>query len=253
MVRKSVLGVLFLFLFVSLCYAEDATVEFEGRYWITDLTGKVKVTEHGVGSVVDLKDDLGMSNKNFPEGRFTWYINDSNRIRLAYTELDYSGDTVLQRNIQFKGQTYTVGAPVSSDIDLEYLRLGWIWQFLNADNGMFRLGTLLEIKGFSAKTNVQAPTLGISESEKIMAPLPTVGLALDINPHKMIDIFAEISGVTAGNYGSLIDGEAGVKFKPTKNVSLVAGYRIFSIDAKDNSDYFRMDVKGPFFGATVRF
>ena len=238
---------------VAACFAGDATVEFEGRYWVTDMTGKVKVTSNGVGSAVDFKDDLGMTNRNFPEGRFTWYTGDNSRIRLAYTELHYSGDSILGRPIQFKGTTYSASTPVSSDLTLDYLRLGWIWQFINLGSDTFRLGTIIEVKGFSAKTSLKAPTLGLSDSERIAAPLPTVGLALDIKAHRMLAFFAEVSGVSAGRYGSLIDGEAGVKFMPVKNFGLVGGYRVFNVNGKDDPDYVRMNVQGPFIGATLRF
>jgi len=35
----------------ALAQKNDAKVEFEGRYWITDLTAKAKVTENDVGQI----------------------------------------------------------------------------------------------------------------------------------------------------------------------------------------------------------
>jgi hypothetical protein len=83
--------------------------------------------------------------------------------------------------------------------------------------------------------------------------LPTLGSALDINPHKIVNIFAEVSGMYAGEYGSFLDGEAGVKIIPIKNLSVLGGYRIFYLKAEDDSDFAKLKISGPFVGATLRF
>jgi len=78
-------------------------------------------------------------------------------------------------------------------------------------------------------------------------------LAVDLNPHQIINIFAELSGMTAGKYGYFIDGEAGVKIMPIKNVGLIGGYRLFDIKAKDDPDFAKLRIDGFFAGLTVRF
>ena len=41
------------------------------------------------------------------------------------------------------------------------------------------------------------------KSKKVLFGLPTVGVALDINPHKRVNIFGAVSGLPAGSYGYL--------------------------------------------------
>ena len=253
MLRTCFLCAVLLCTWIGTGFAKDATVEIEGRYWMPDMDGKIRVTSNGVGTAVDFKDDLGFTDKNFPEGRLTWYTGDNSRIRFAYVHIKYSGDEVLSRTIQFNGTTYSANAPVSSDLSLDYLRLGWIWQFINLGNGTFRLGTIVEVKGLFARASIDAPTLGVGSRESIAVPLPTVGAVLDLKLHRMVGVFAELSGITAGKYGSFIDGEAGVKFAPTKNLAVVGGYRGFRVNAENNSDYIKMTVQGPYLGATLRF
>ena len=230
-------------------------VEFEGRYWVTDLTAEGKVTESGIGTKLDFEEDLGIKDENLPEGRFTWYTGPNSKLRLTYTQVAYSGDKNIERTIEFGGKTYTVGTRVKTDVDLIYVRLGWAWQFIDIARGTVKLGTLLEAKGFWLDISLDAPNLTppVEASEGFIGALPTVGLALDINPHRILNIFAEASGIYAGNYGYFLDGEAGVKIIPIKNLSLFGGYRILDFRAEDDPDFAKLRILGPFAGITLRF
>jgi hypothetical protein len=230
-------------------------IEFEGRYWITELAAKGKVTGFGIGTEIDFKDDLGLKDEGFPDVRFTWHTGPKSKLRLAYTQVAYRGDEIIRRTIQFGGKTYTVGTRVKTALDVKYLSLGWAWQFIDIANGTVKFGTLLEAKGFSVDASLDAPNQipPIKESEEFVGGLPTIGGALDINPHRIVNVFAEVSGIYAGKYGYFLDGEAGVKVIPIKNLSVLGGYRILSFKAEDEPDFAKLRISGPFVGATLRF
>lgn len=120
---------------------------------------------------------------------------------------------------------------------------------------MIRLLLVHLTKGFWVDTSLEAPNMvpPVRESEEFAIGLPTIGIALDINSHKIVNAFAEISGLTAGKYGYFFDGEAGIKIIPIKNLSITGGYRIFDIKAKNEPDYAKLKISGPFIGATLRF
>lgn len=230
-------------------------VELEGSYWITDLSANTKLTESGIGTDIDLKEDLGLKDENYMDVRLTWYTGPKSELRLAYTQVAYRGDENIQRTIEFGGETFTGGTRVKTDVDVKYIRLGWAWQFIDIANSMVKLGTLLEAKAFLVDTSLDAPDLSppIEESVDAVGVLPTVGIALDINPHKVINVFAEVSGIYAGEYGYSLDGEAGVKIIPIKNLSVVGGWRILGFKIEDDPDFVKLEVSGPFVGATLRF
>ena len=256
MSKKILLALVILVFTPCLAFAQKGpTIELEGRYWITDLKGKIKVSEADFGESIDFRRDLGIKDENFPEVRLTWYTGPKSKIRLAYTQADFEGDENLNRTVEFEGQTYTAGTRVETDVKVKYLRLGWAWQFIDIGEGVVKLGTLVEGKGFWVKASLEAPDLGppVKESEKFLFGLPTIGIALDVNPHKMVNIFAEASGLAAGNYGYVYDAEVGVKLIPVKFLSIIGGYRIFDIKARHSHDYARLMVHGPFAGATLRF
>lgn len=254
MSKKVALGLIMAFILIGNSYARD-TVEFEGRYWVTDLEGKARVVESGIGDKFDYKSDLGIGDQNFPEGRVYWHTGPNSKIRLSYTQAEFEGDRTVTRSIEFKGQAYSAGARVVSDLDVKYFALGWIWQFMNMVNDKIKLGTIVEAKGLSADVSLKAPDLSpaIDQSEQLIGGLPTLGLALDISPIKEIDIFAEASGLGAGNLGYFFDAEAGIKLSPIKYFSILAGYRFIRVKAEDSSNFANLDLKGPFFGGTLRF
>lgn len=257
MLSKSLLCLVVLFLvFASgIVFAEEARVEIEGRYWVTDLDAKVKAVEAGIGEKFDFKSDLGIGDENFPEARIYWHNGPNSKIRLTYTQVDFHGDQAINRSIQFEGQTFTVGAKVVSDLDIKYFSLGWIWQFIGLAQEKIKLGTIVEVKGISAEVSLDAPDLSpaLKESEQFIGGLPTVGLALDINPIKKINLFAEFSGLGAGDLGYFFDGEAGIEFSPFKYLSIKGGYRVIGVKVEDSSDFARLDLKGPFFGVALKF
>jgi len=287
MLRKFLFAMCLLLITSGTALAQnDVKVEFEGRYWITDLTARAKVIENDVGTDIDFNDigtdvdfktDFGFKDENFLDGRFTWYMGPRSKLRFAYTQISYSGDKNLKRTIEFGGEIYDEGTRVITELDVKYLRLGWVWQFINVADGKVRFGTLLEAKGFWVDASLEAPDrfppVWVDEApnmvplvEEYMVPLveeperfafplpiPTIGVALDINPHKMVNIFAEISGLFAGKYGYLLDGEVGIKIIPIKNLSVIGGYRIFDIEAEIDPDFAKLRISGPFIGATLRF
>lgn len=234
---------------------KEVTLEFEGRFWMPDLKGRVKITDHDIGTTVDLREDLDIKDENYWEKRITWYTGPNSKIRIAYTQANYEGDEILQRTIKFGEETYTVGTRVVTDVDLRYIRLGWAWQFINIGGGTLKLGTLLEGKGFWGKAAIEAPDLvtPIKESARYIFGLPTLGLALNIRPHKILDIFAEGSGMTAGSYGFVYDAEAGIKLIPIKILSIMGGYRIMEFRVESDDDFVKARAHGPFVGVTVRF
>jgi hypothetical protein len=235
-----------------------AQLEFEGRYWFPELTAKAKLSEGGLaGTDIDLISDLGFDDKNAPEGRLTWDTGPRNKFRIAYTQFHYCGDQNITRTVVFDGEIYSIGTRVVSDLKIQYARAGWIWYFIDNDRGKFKLGTILEAKGIWLKAKLDAPdnVPPIAQEEKVTVGLPTIGAAMELNPTPMVNIFAEASGLPAGDYGYCLDAEAGLKLAPVKNFTIFGGYRYLDVkgEKKDNDDYVKATLKGPFAGATIRF
>ena len=251
MLKKFVLAVALCLLWGSQALAQEPIVEFEGRYWMTTLSAVTKWR----GTDIDLKSDLGVNEKNIPYGRFDINIFSSNRLTLTYTPISYSVNTNIRRTIEFGGQTYSADSRVTGDFNAHYLRLGWANQFVNLARGRFKFGSLVEVKGVWGEFSLAAPEQNppIKEARKFAAVSPAIGFAMDFAPLLFLSFYAEASGFPAFMYGYMWEAEAGVKYIPFPNFTISGGYRIFDLEARDDPDYAKVKMSGPFVGLSLRF
>jgi hypothetical protein len=228
-------------------------VEFEARYWFAATHSRMRFDNGGTD--IDFKNDLGIQDANFPEGRFTYYGRGRSHLHFSYTPIEYSGDINATRTLFFGGKQYTVGSRVLTDFKIQHLQLGWAYQFVNIHNGVFKLGTLLQGNGFLMKGRLRAPNLtpAVDEQQDLSVGLPTVGLAMDINPHSKVNLFADVSGIKLGKYGYFLNSDVGVKIRPVKNAFFTAGYRNFNLHAKNDPDFVRVELRGFFIGGGTHF
>jgi len=241
-------------------FASAQGFELEGRYWPANLTAIVRVTgDHAEVpedlSTIDLKDDLGLKDKNLKDWRLTLFTGPNSRLRVAYVKMDYSADQEVTRTIVFNGQPYTVGTRVLTKLNLDYWRYGWVWEFVGGRSSKVSFGTLLEAKSIAVDAALSAPEVAppVNEKKKFSATVPTVGLVLDINPSRALNIFAEASGMSWGDRGHAVDGEAGLKLVLGSHLVLTGGYRYFDLEVKDEPDFAQLKNSGPFVGAALRF
>lgn len=228
-------------------------VEFEGRYWMP--AARSRVALNSAGADIRLKEDLGIQDANFPEGRFSYYGRGRSHLHFSYTPIDYAGEIAAGRTLVFGGRQYTAGTRVLSQFELQHLQLGWGWQFLNIHDGAFKLGPVLAGQGFLFRGRLQAPDLkpALDQQEELMAGLPTVGVAMDINPHRRVNLFADVSGIKLGKYGYFVTSDAGIKIMPARVGFFTVGYRNFNLDLKNEPDFARVILKGVFVGGGARF
>ncbi|MBI3804225.1 MAG: hypothetical protein HY282_10740 [Nitrospirae bacterium] len=240
-------------------YAEEkeATLEFEGRYWFAEWRGHLEANGEVRGSDVSLQRDLDLGNNNFPEGRITWYTGPKSRLFLDAVWSSNSGERTLDRTITVRDRTFTVGARVSSELKVQEYHFAWIWEFINIGDGLFKFGTMLDLRAVYASLSVEGQLNNLSQRAEASQtfPVPSLGLALDLNPLKWMNLYVQGSGVPGGPYGYFINGETGIKIIPFKNFSLVGGYRYEDFNAKSTSNDIQGSFRliGPFAGLSLRF
>ena len=216
------------------------------------MSTRIRVEAGGFGTDIDGRRDLGLADTGFPEAVVTVRAG-RHRFTFSYTPIEYSSDQDVNRTVFFRGRQYTIGTRVVSDLDVKQLELTWSWQFVRAANGRFRLGPMLAAEGFLMHGALAAPNLGFAESENLSVGLPTAGLALDIELHRRVSLYGQASGMQIGSYGYFIGSDAGVKVSPLRHMLLTAGYRTFNLHVENAPDFARLQLRGPFFGAGIRF
>jgi hypothetical protein len=121
--------------------------EFVGRAWFADPGSRIRAVQNGFGTDIDARGDLGITRTTLPEGGFAWRRGRS-LLRFEYAPIDLTGDQTVSRTLVFRGQSYTVGTRIVSDLSVQHLQLSWAYQVVNAHDGRFRLGPMIEADGF---------------------------------------------------------------------------------------------------------
>ena len=228
-------------------------VDVEGRYWFADLDASTRIESGSIpGTRIDIGQDLDVGDENLPEIRLTLSTGLNGKLRLAYLQGSFDGDTTLGQSIQFSGTTFAANTRVESDLDLYYGRIGWTWQFPVVP-GVFKIGPLVDLKGIVIDASVRSPGTGLRESALLPMAFPTIGAMLSVTPLAALDIFAEVSGMTLGGLGHVVDAEAGLRFIPVRFVTLSAGYRVFDVRIEHDDDFATLKLTGPFVGVSLRF
>jgi hypothetical protein len=233
---------------------ENYTIEVEGRMWNVKLDSTVKIVDNGIGTDVNLVKDLGFEErKNFFEGRLQVKFARKHKFNLEYIPLKWDADKVITQTIQINGQTYVAGTRVQSSLDLKFFKGGYEYDFLAGGVGF--LGVTLDVLVANANTQVRAPELVpiIDVKEDRTVPIPMIGLIGRVYPIRWVNLTAKASGMPAGSYGYVFDGEASLNINPIKYLGISGGYRYFVINAKYNDSSLDYRLDGPFVGLSLRF
>ncbi|MBI5971258.1 MAG: hypothetical protein HY884_08920 [Deltaproteobacteria bacterium] len=228
-----------------------ALVTLEGRYWFTTLDATVKTSESSViGTDINLVDDLGFkSKKNFPELRFT-LGGERHKLRYGYLPLEWDGSKTITKSIVFAGKTYSASTNVTSKLTVDYHRIGYQYDFITSkDKKESRLGFIFDIKYFNIDASLDAPTLALSKTNNIKAPVPTIGFGGGFNLPAHLSVNAEATGLSisaGGGKFSVFDAEGSLRFRPVDWFAACAGYRLLKLHASVDNDKADIGLKGPY-------
>ncbi|MBO4401029.1 MAG: hypothetical protein J5809_04195 [Selenomonadaceae bacterium] len=124
--------------------------------------------------------------------------------------------------------------------NLRYVRL-------NVDN------EIISLMGSGVDWSCGVTGIAWKEGEHNFAPMPTVGVGIYLTVMPKTKVYTNFSGMSFGGRGHVRDFEAGVRYSPSKNFAVTAGYR--HVDAKVRNGSNRGDFKtnGLFMGVRADF
>lgn len=272
--------------------ADMPRLELTLRGWYSDFDGETSVLKKLSTDNLDLDDALGFDDFTAPEARLRLRTGEKHAIELRYAYLEFDSSEYLARPFVFDGRLAGVLNRVEGDIALHYIRLGWRYRLIGTEDEKFQLDTMLDLAVFNGNADYKLyewwnPWWVNDESDyEGWAGLPLLGVSAKLRPMDRFEIFGELSGMYAGDYGHAIDAEAGLRFIFTDAFSVEAGYRLFKLHGEWDDDDDDMDwrdwgdfvfspgsfvrnrvvkrfyggddeadlqMSGPFVGATLRF
>jgi hypothetical protein len=211
-----------------------------------DLTAATGITN------IDFVEEFGIERTSFPEIRFT--AGRSHKFRFRYVPVTYEAETTIQRTITFRGQTFTVGVPASTDIDWDIWTFGYQWDFVSLERGF--AGLVVDLKYNTLDASIASTALATPAATAQKAPIPTIGIAGRGFPHPMVSVGGEFSGLTvnSGDFeASAYDFDINGAVTFGRHVGVQGGYRSITVDFLIDDDLGDLKLQGPYVGAVVRF
>ena len=124
--------------------------------------------------------------------------------------------------------------------NLRYVRL-------NVDN------EIISLMGSGVDWSYGLTGIAWKDGDHNFAPLPTVGVGIYLTVMPKTKIYTNFSGMTFGAHRHVKDFEAGVRYSPSKNFSITAGYRHVDAKVRNGSNLGDFKTNGPFVGIRADF
>lgn len=231
----------------------DETFSLKLGYLLLSPDGEIAAEENGLGTKVDLTDDLDLDDSSGIMFEAALALGDM-KLTVGYTPLSFEGSNTINRTIIFDGDTYPVNADVDSSLDLNITDIGLTWFALNIDDAPTRiqLGLELAIKVTDAEASLSSSTVGLSDSVSETLPIPTIGLRGRIALSDFVGISGRIGYLGySGNH--FMDADVQLEFSPLPMVGIYVGYRHIDLSIDESDVLVDTTLSGFYGGALVRF
>jgi hypothetical protein len=215
----------------------------------TSTSAQVDSTNLGAGANIDFERALGMTTQDLvPVAAARWRFSERWRLEAEYFELNRRGDKVLQQDITWNGQTYTVGTEVLSKFNFSDVRTSVGYSFFKTKDKELGVGF-----GFHVATyDVGISTSGTgNDTKKVLAPLPVLSvygqfaLTDQWAVGGRLDRFTMSYDKYDGNVTSIgLD----VNYQPFRHVGFGLAYRSLFIILKATGDNFAAQFNQTFQG-----
>ena len=182
----------------------------------------------GVGTVFDLENTLNV-NARLDTVRldtlYRWGPTGRHQIEFHYFESIRSGDRTLAVDLQIGDILYPAGTTLSTDFDMSFANIDYAYAFFQDDRVRVAVSGGLHVTGVGLR--IDSRGFAVQEDESFTAPLPVVGLRLDVALAKnwKLRTRSDVFYLEYENYtGGLVDTYFGVEWNPFKHVGFGLGY-----------------------------
>jgi len=245
---------------------EDYHVELGLMFW--NPTPGIVIGSDSLRSVnatgVDLVNEFQIPDRRFREFRAALRGGKS-KLRISHVDMNYNESAVLQRPIVIGGREFNVAANAIADLDWDLWRIGYERDFVKTNRAL--VGFIAEVNISHVVADLRATSNGITAVSLTdeTVPFPAIGVIGRVYPHKNIGVTFEwtgfkMPGFIADKLTDLDNGDAhmrdldiSVTGSITRYFGIQGGYRAMTADYILDSETGDFEMKGPYFGAMVRF
>lgn len=231
---------------------ESYRIRIEGFTWDGDIEGQIqKGFGDGAGTLLDLNDDLGLSQSRVYGFGGSIRLGRSWKLRGSYTPIDYDGDAIARQNFNFGDDEYFVGDRVLTTLQGKYYTAGLQWDFVSRPAGYF--GAFIEAKVLDGDFVLVAPGTGNRDVESGVAPAPTLGISSRVYGGKHFSTEFEYSGMWFGSRGHVTETKVAIRLHLSDRLAGMGGYRKLNIEGKptEERDFVKVKLSGLIFGVEL--
>ena len=135
---------------------ESWRVEASADFWMPTANMVVASESLGIpGSNIDLKRDLGVTDKRFPSLQVQLRPSRQHKFRFQYSPIKYESAAIVPHDIIFNGIRYRLGVPVNSVLDWKTYRIGYEYDFVSKNRGF--VGFIIEAKYTDVSVQLNSP------------------------------------------------------------------------------------------------
>ena len=202
-----------------------------------DTRARVDSESLGVGTLVNLEDDLGLQSTT-RTGRVDGYVRLGRRhqLRAGYISLRRGASTRLQQPVQWGNDVFDVDVGVETAVNLKLIPANYRFSLVKSDR--VDAGLSAGVFALFADARVAAPQEGLSQAESASFPLPVFGGDIDlaVAPRVFLIAGAEYFSLSIEDVsGSWREFRAGLEVFTIRNVGLGAAYRYVNIEIDGTS------------------
>jgi hypothetical protein len=128
---------------------------------------------------INPQQDLGFNSYSTLVGKIDWKFTRKNHLYFAATPFNSSRQTVLDRTIDFQGQTFVGGATIQSSLKSNLYAPGYQYDIIGRKRGHLGIGVQVDLFDASAKISATPQTFNGGQSEtasaSLLTPIPVGG------------------------------------------------------------------------------
>lgn len=210
----------------------------------------------------DLHRDFGFGNYATFSGRLDWRFKRKHHLLFSTTPVVSSQTTTLSRTITWQGETYDVGARVSSNITSLIFSPGYQYDFFRKRQGYLGVLVNVNLAYTSARLKLEGSVSrgggsgsgSVSSEGSLFAPLPAIGPAFRWYPipdSNRLYLDGNLTGMSFFGYGNFISSNATFGFPIARKWDARVGYVVGSrlkIEGSSDQIAIRLTQKGPVLG-----
>ncbi len=201
------------------------------------------------GTLLDIETDLGVGSGKANTLRGAIRLGRAWKLVGGWTPLDFSGDTPAPQPFVYGTLVARFGDRILTSLKGDYISAALQWDFVANPSGY--LGALAGVKYFNVDTVVvnADTTTRVAEAEQL--PVPVLGLAGRVYFQEWFSFEGELSGMTAGSRGRLLEWLFAFRVHFSDRLAATGGYHKLSIEGRDDRDFFTLSLGTWTFGVEI--